>query len=63
MKKKCEKIAMKVHHLVSTKCIPGIFNNPDGTHKTIVGINANTFLKETFKKNFKIRKNGVNTIN
>jgi hypothetical protein len=54
---------MKVHHLISTKCIPGIFNKPDGTQKTIIGIEANTFLKETFKKNFRIKKNGVNTIN
>lgn len=54
MKEKCEKIASKVHHLVSTKCIPGIFSSGVGEEKKIMGIEANTFLRQTFQKKFRI---------
>lgn len=59
--KKCEDTASKVHHLISTTHIPGIYNPPYGTVKKIKNEEAETFIKKTFKKkfiiNFKTIKN------
>ena len=48
MRERAERLASKLHHLKSTKMIPGVFNKP-GMTKKIMHKNADQFLQETFK--------------
>ncbi len=52
MKEKCEKIASNLHHLVSTKNIPGVFHPTLQDKKKILGEDVDSFLKKTFKQKF-----------
>ena len=53
MKKKCEKIASNLHHLISTQAIPGVFKVPFREKKKILGKEVDIFLKQTFKSRFR----------
>ena len=49
------KVASNVHHLVSTKAIPGIYNPPfvrDDMKPQIFNVDVETHLKTTFKANY-----------
>ena len=49
------KVAANVHHLVSTKAIPGIYNPPyvrDDMKPQIFNVDVETHLKSTFKANY-----------
>ena len=49
VRERAEKLASKLHHLKSTKMIPGVFNAPGANKKKILLKNADDFLQETFK--------------
>lgn len=51
-KKTFEKLASKLHHLVSTETIPGIYNPPFGVKQKAYGDDVETHLKTVFQVNF-----------
>ena len=60
MRKSFNNIGSKVHHLVSTKKIPGIYNPPHFPHllkPILFNSDIDTNLKQIFKTNFKKTNN------
>lgn len=48
-----EKLASKLHHLISTETIPGVYNPPFGIKQKAYGEDVESHLKTVFQKSFK----------
>ncbi|CAI2379969.1 unnamed protein product [Moneuplotes crassus] len=60
------KVASNVHHLCSTKAIPGVFNSPYVSNEMkpqIFNVGVETHLKTTFKSNYKWKAPNKKKIN